>query len=652
MATLSDPRQPGTKPLTLPCQRSESNQSSALWPLAIVILVACIVNLPFLTWGLQFGHDHNLHITYLHFFDAQLRAGELYPRWISGLNFGAGSPIFFVQYPLPFYTAAALRWAFRLPATADGAAHALGLFIFFTGIVSGVSSWLWCRALANPVAALFASVVYLTMPYVYGCDVYYRAAIGEYSALAFVPMALFFAHRVDTRPLRAVAGMASAFAVIILSNLFTAVLFVPFLVLYAIYRVRRSKMGMAALCVACALGLGVGIAGAYFLPMNVHRAFFSLANLKKLQPGIFSYQEHLFPFGETLFPHSQLSLRIVDLISAGVGLAIVAVLIVRLRRSTMPKVLSYAAMMVVLATCAAPLFHRVGFFPHPDAASFRVVDVRSRIFLITFLTLEAALLAYASLRTCAEPLPKFLLTASLACYFLSTRWSEWIWAHASFLWNIQFPWRFSGLLSAFTAGLFALALRDAWDDPRRRRNMLQACAAIWFAVGLGSYLALDIPQVIVRPFFTEIRSKLEGTFSAYASVSELPTPEELGPNDRLAGASFLAGDGTAALDAVTPRHLRVKANCLTPCTLLLKLVFYPFWQAHENSSQPIPLQPTRAGLTELSLSPGTHEVDLELPRGRSEIWGVWLSFISLVVVAALFLGERERKPAERSAVQK
>jgi hypothetical protein len=645
--------------VTLSCPMNETNRSSPLWPLAIVILFACVVNYPCLLWGLQFGHDHNLHITYLHFFDAQLAAGELYPRWVSGLNFGAGGPIFFVQYPLPYYAAAGLRRIFRLSETADGLAYALGAFVFFVGIVSGVSSWLWCRGLANPVAAIFTSVAYLTMPYLYGGDVYYRASIGEYSALAVLPLALFFADQIESRPWRAVSGMALVIGVVILCNLFTAILFAPFLFLYAIFLVSRTNVRIAIFVVAAALVLGVGISGVYFLPMNTHRAFFNLANLVKLREGIFAWRSQLFPFGETLFPGPQISLRIVGLLSRVLGLAIVAILIIRLRHSVTSKTsskmtskgLAYAAVALVLLTCAAPLLHRVGFFPHAELGGLRIIDVRTRIFLITFLTLEAALLAYTSLQDRAERLPNFLLAACLVCYFLSTRWSEWIWGHASFLWNLQFPWRLSGILSTFALGLFALALRDAWDNPRRRRNALLAGTALWLGVGTGSYLVFDIPQVVVRPFFTEVRDKLESSYPAYASVSELPTPDEFGGDESPAGrVSFRGGIGTASFGTVTARHLRLEANCSAPCTLLLKLVYYPFWQAQEVSKQSVCLKPSgRAGLTELSLGSGNHQVDLELPFGRSEIWGAWLSLVSLVVVAWMFFQDRRRKSLPASA---
>jgi hypothetical protein len=618
-----------------------SERKSSLWPLALVILTACVVNLPCLLWGLQFGHDHNLHIAYLHFFAAQLRAGEIYPRWISGLNYGAGSPIFFVQYPLPYYGAVAAQWAFRLGATPVGEAHALGVFLVVTGILAGLFSWLWCRALSNPLAAIAGSAAYMTTPYICGADVYFRGAIGEYSALAWVPLALYFAHMTDIRSRRAVAGMALAFAVIVLSNLFMAILFAPCLFLYAICCVKPLGRLRAALSVIYALVLGVGLAGIYLLPMNAHRSFFNLANLIRSGSEIFSYRGHLFRFDETLFPHLQLSLRVVDGTAVCLAFAVIVILLVRLRRSQDPKLLACAAIVCLGLTCAAPFLHRVGLLPQQEMTSPRIMEVRSRIFLITFLTLEAALLAYASMRSWAERIVRVMLGICLGCYFLETQWSDLIWRHVRFLWNIQFPWRLSGLISVFAVGLFAVALREVWDSQSRRRRFLLVGGALWLGIGVASYLALDLSHALARPFFTEIREKVETAYPAYAAVKTWPGADQLGPNDGLGNkVTFLVGDGTATLDNITARHMRLDVDCLSACSLLVKLVYYPFWQAREASGQPIPLKASaRAGLTELTLSRGVHGVDLELPIGPGETWGSWLSLISMLIIAALFIGD-------------
>jgi len=63
------------------------------------------------------GHDTLEHINYARHFTDQFWSGELYPRWLIGMNHGLGSASFFVFPPLPFYVyalaepgAKLLRW--------------------------------------------------------------------------------------------------------------------------------------------------------------------------------------------------------------------------------------------------------------------------------------------------------------------------------------------------------------------------------------------------------------------------------------------------------------------------------------------------------------------------------------------------------------
>lgn len=70
-----------------------------------LVAAAMVGTSPFLVHGLVLGDDRGAHLRYQHFFDRQIAGGDLYPRWMPGMNSGRGSPIFFVQYPLPYYVA-------------------------------------------------------------------------------------------------------------------------------------------------------------------------------------------------------------------------------------------------------------------------------------------------------------------------------------------------------------------------------------------------------------------------------------------------------------------------------------------------------------------------------------------------------------------
>jgi len=629
-------------------------RTAAPLSLFIIILYACIVNYPCARWGVPSGDDRVVHITYFHFFDEQLQTGELYPRWISGLNFGAGSPIFFIQYPLPYYAAAGLRRVFHLPATLDGQARALGLFLLCTGVLSGIFVWLWCRRLANSTAAIFAAIVSLTLPYTYSCDVYTRVTIGEYSALAWVPLALFFCHQLNARRAFAVAGIAFAFAMVIFSNVLTSVLCVPFLIPYALCCVGWRRLRETTVLMTCALFLGASLSGIYLLPMIVNSRLFSMEHLVRLGPDIFFYKLHLFPYGQHLFPTGSFQLKTLDVFSWVLGTAIAVNFMIQIRGSEggAQKLLSGIAAVFLLFLCSAPLLSFAGFAGHQEIAGPRVIAVRSRVFLASFLTLEMALFAYASLRSRVNPLAHFLVASCLTCCFIATRWSDAIWQHVPFLWNIQFPWRSAGLLSIFAVGLFALALQTCLNSQSStHKPILVGLITLTVLINVSGVFVFDTLSAYVRHYPARVLSKIETMYPSYATVSRLPTSAELGANDGLAdGVGFLDGLGVAKLQTVDARHLQLQASCLNTCTLVVKLVYYPLWHALDSSKQPIPLRAAsaRPGLTQLSLGPGFHEVDLELSGTRSESYGAWLSLCSAIGVFMLFSLWR-RQPKLRGA---
>jgi hypothetical protein len=613
--------------------------------LLVIIAYACIVNYPCELWGLPSGDDRVVHLTYFHFFDEQLQTGEVYPRWISGLNFGAGSPIFFIQYPLPYYAAAGLRRAFHLPPTLEGQARAMGLFLMITGVLLGLFVWLWCRCLADSRGALLAALASLTLPYLYSCDIYTRVAIGEYSALAWAPLALFFCHQLKVRRAYAFAGISCAFAMVIFSNVLTAFLLAPFLVLYAFFCLESERV-RSALLAAGAPALGAGLSSIYLAPMVANSRLFSMAHLVRFGPDIFFYKLHLFPYGQDLFPRGGIRFGLLDLWAwmLGLGTAVVLVMRMRRRRELFSNVLCGVAVVLLILICSAPLLSFAGFSGTQEIAGPRVIAVRSRVFLASFFTLEIALLAYASLRTRSKPLANLLTASCLISFFMATRWSDGIWRGLPFLWNVQFPWRFAGLLSIFAVGLLALALRDFENSQGViPKPVFAALIALAVSFSIGGLFLFDTLGSYVRHYPPRVLSKLETMYPAYATLSRLPTSQELGANDGLTGGvRFLDGNGSATLTTIDARHLHLQANCLDPCTLVLKLVYYPLWHALDQSSQSVALLAAaeRPGLTKLSLDPGIHEVELELPHTPPERFGAWMSMGSLIVVFLLLLLSR------------
>jgi len=238
-----------------------------------LVVAAMALTYPFVVRGLINGQDCKVHIRYQHVFDEQIVGGELYPRWMSDLNFGHGSPIFFVQYPLPYYVA----WGFgHLIPNHWGVyteTHTLALSVALATVLGALFTYAWCSTFADSLSAMVASVVFLTLPYFLCIDLRLRIAVGEVWALTMIPLSLYFMERRSLRPRRSLAGLAVAFSLVLMSHLFTAVLFVPVLLAYAVRRSESKGHLSAVMRTVSALALGTALAGAYTLTVFAHRHF-------------------------------------------------------------------------------------------------------------------------------------------------------------------------------------------------------------------------------------------------------------------------------------------------------------------------------------------------------------------------------------------
>ena len=78
--------------------------------IAIIIVAGCILTLPIIFHGAPFASDDGLaHARWYIHFSEQFWAGDLYPRWLVGMNNGLGSPVFFYYPPVPFWLTSLIR---------------------------------------------------------------------------------------------------------------------------------------------------------------------------------------------------------------------------------------------------------------------------------------------------------------------------------------------------------------------------------------------------------------------------------------------------------------------------------------------------------------------------------------------------------------
>jgi 6-pyruvoyl-tetrahydropterin synthase related domain len=267
--------------------------------LLVVAVCSLVAILPLIGPNYFFGaHDAPHSVFFLTEFDAALRDGVWYPGWGTDHALGYGYPTFVLYSPLAYYGAelflllgagkvAAVKWIWALATVGAG----LGMYAY-------------ARRVLGRLPGLLAAVVYVYMPY-HLVDVYVRAALAEYFAFVWMPLALLAFHnlaeKVTARRL-ALAGLA--YGALWLTHNVTAIAFTPLLAAYVLFRLLAERPDLSALSLGklagraiAALGgavLGLGIAAALILPNLLERRF--IAQEQWVAEG-YSYAQHfVYPF--------------------------------------------------------------------------------------------------------------------------------------------------------------------------------------------------------------------------------------------------------------------------------------------------------------------------------------------------------------------
>ncbi len=213
-------------------RRSGAPLRFGLFAACLVVGVASISALPFMRWGLPLADDTDTHLSYLQAIVHEISLGDDYPRWLPTLNQGRGSPIFFLQYPLPYIATLVLYAPLHLLAGGGVSSIAVPLSGAVTVLLLALSGWtsyLWLRSFASRAAALAGAVVFLWAPYHVGVDVFRRWSLGEIAGYAAFPLVCLFSRRIATaeRWPRNLAGFAVAFTLLAASHMITAIMIMP-----------------------------------------------------------------------------------------------------------------------------------------------------------------------------------------------------------------------------------------------------------------------------------------------------------------------------------------------------------------------------------------------------------------------------------------
>jgi uncharacterized membrane protein len=181
----------------------------AIWGTALLLLLPALVRAP------MTNDSFWIDWVWADQFNAALRGGVLYPRWLPQSHGGLGSPVFYFYPPLAFYVSGAAGLVGL--STYNSVLAAFGLALAGSGYA--MYQWLtnWAK---HP---LLGAILYMIAPY-HLLDFYERGAQAESLAVVLIPLIALGLR--DKRPFL----LAISYAGLILTHLPLALLASLFLI--------------------------------------------------------------------------------------------------------------------------------------------------------------------------------------------------------------------------------------------------------------------------------------------------------------------------------------------------------------------------------------------------------------------------------------
>lgn len=632
--------------------------STAFFHSVMIVLVAAILCIRCLLAGIPGGYDSPTHAMYQYHFSRQFLSGDLYPRWLAEANKGYGSPIFLIQYPLPYFITALLRPITSWPPTATRESRELGVYCFLVLTAAGLAARAWFRNRCSPVASTVAALAYISLPYILGEALYARLALGELTAFVWMPLTLALCDRAHPSRYWVLSALGIVFALLLLSNVITAVLFVPVIVLYAIVSGERADLSFVKriASVLFALAIGIGVAAVYVFPLVAYQHLFDW------QPVITNH-----PYAE--LGRNFLFVSVSDMLSYRIttipGMVGATCLTLIIACYVWHADLGFVSRLVMLLTLGLGIVMVIpGLGPRLiemtclKTSGFDTFEGYSvRMLFTSLFTIALGLLAYCRLAEAdTDRRDRVLLVVSCGAFVLMLPWSAAIWKAIPELAVIQFPWRLCGILTVTVAGLFAVAMDDCLRHRvggERKPSLIVMSVVVLAVIGSGGLIwRVDRPLLSDTPRVDLTRNVDAIAYPTYVPPSSRGICESLGtspdffdvtptPVEDGVRAQVTSGQGTVSVMRSGPRTLLVSAQCQGDALVRIGQLNWPLWRIVPMTQHPLDeaLGSSSQGLMEVSLASGQHDFELVFDGGLPERYGAIVTLVSvLLVVGGSFAG--------------
>ena len=558
----------------------------------VILLASIAISLPLLKPGLYVIHDDQ-QIARLFLFDEALKSGQFPVRWVDGLGFGFGYPLF-VFYPPFVYMLGEL---FHL--IGSGFINSIKLVFFASIIASGFAMYILAKEFWDKYSAVVASVFYLLVPY-RALDIYVRGALSESFSFVWLPLILWSLYRLKRTEKAFYIYISAIFLALLMVT--HNLIFLPFMLilpvylLFLIWKAENKKLFIVN-CLS-SIVYSFGLSAFFWLPALLEKKYtivdqLLLVNLANYNIH-FIYPQQLWnwPWG---FGGSAAGLT--DGISFKIG---------KLHVFT-----SIAASVLAIAHLIRLKLSGVNGSPAEALAKAGQLSI---VFFVLF----------------------------LFSAFMTTFYSKPIWDLIAPLGYLQFPWRFlifTSLFSSILAGAFLYLLR---------LPILRLIASLILVILLviGNF-KLFKPQTY-RPDLTDEIATSEEIINwdiSQSSFEYIPKgvelkKSELGTNvvnikkSEIPTEEVQILSGLAQINSLnsTPSKINFIVNAKDPLQVRVNVFNFPGWNAKVDGKKFTIADNNRLKLITLNIPEGVHRVEIQFKDTFDRFTGNIISLTSLLIL--------------------
>jgi len=235
--------------------------SSSTKRLIWVVLVSVAIIVPAVIYGVPANKDLLNHFRFaLPFYDS-LSAGDLNPGWLAESNSGYGDPSFRFYPPALYYLLSLAR-----VLTGNWYAGTL-LTLTMLSVLGGLGMYFWTRSILSESSAMWAAIIYALAPY-HVNELYQAFLLAEFAGAALLPFAFGFVERVCRRGRYPdVAGLAAAYAILILTHLPLTIIGSLALAIYGVVRIDKQRWRETLKRLSLAISIGLAASSFYWIRM-------------------------------------------------------------------------------------------------------------------------------------------------------------------------------------------------------------------------------------------------------------------------------------------------------------------------------------------------------------------------------------------------